>query len=134
VYNSQSLALTHCALPVRQLSSSPPPGRCALCLFQTHFETEKKQAEEEFNREKGMLQDKMIQDIIERQRRHTKLDAPELRAVTRKMRTLRGEQPSQPGKGGKRETKAATSAIPLRQVSSGRLWLPLDVCVCPSAA
>lgn len=110
-----------CLAPTQLSASSPPsPGRGEPCLFQTHFEAEKKQAEEEFNREKGVLQDKMVQDIIERQRRHTKLDAPELRAVTRKMRTLRGEQPSQPGKGGKRETKAATSAIPLRQVSSGR--------------
>jgi hypothetical protein len=113
-----------CAPPVLRLLSAPPPPplpRSSLCLLQTHFEAEKKQAEEEFNREKGALQDKMVQDIVERQRRHTKVDAPELRAVTRKMRTLRGEQPAQPGKGGKRETKAATSAIPLRQVSSDRI-------------
>lgn len=78
--------------------------------------TEKKQAEDELNREKANLQDKMVQDVIERQRRHTKVEAPELRAVTRKMRTLRGETPAAPAKGGKREAKAASSAIPLRQV------------------
>jgi len=88
-----------------------------LCIIlQTQYEAEKKQAQEDFNREKGVLQDKIVQDIIERQRRHTKVEAPELRAVTRKMRTLRGEQPPAPAKGGKRETKASSSAIPLRQV------------------
>eukprot|EP00967_Tisochrysis_lutea_P046060 scaffold55903_cov36-Tisochrysis_lutea.AAC.1 len=87
-----------------------------LCIIlQTQYEAEKKQAQEDFNREKGVLQDKIVQDIIERQRRHTKVEAPELRAVTRKMRTLRGEQPPAPAKGGKRETKASSSAIPLRQ-------------------
>jgi len=87
-----------------------------LAIVQTTFEKVKSEAEDEYHREKGNVQDKLVQDVIDRQRRHTKVEAPELRAVTRKMRNARGEAVSAPATAkGKREAKMAAAAIPLRQ-------------------
>mmetsp|Transcript_5397 Transcript_5397/g.14326 ORF Transcript_5397/g.14326 Transcript_5397/m.14326 type:complete len:199 (+) Transcript_5397:1-597(+) len=57
-----------------------------------------------------------MEDVVARQRRHTKMEAPELRAVTRKMRQLRGETAASATKpSSKRDIKSGSNAAPLRQ-------------------
>ena len=87
-----------------------------LSIIEAQFEAEKRAAEEVFAREKGAVQNRLIEECIDRQKRHSKVDKSEQSAVTRKMRQLRGEVPP-PNKGaGKRDLKAgSTPAIPLRQ-------------------
>merc|ERR1719469_421480 len=73
-------------------------------------------AEEVFAREKGIVQNRLIEECIDRQKRHSKVDKSEQSAVTRKMRQLRGEVPAPVKGAGKRDGKLAYSAaIPLRQ-------------------
>uniref|UniRef100_A0A7S4B1J1 Uncharacterized protein n=1 Tax=Chrysotila carterae TaxID=13221 RepID=A0A7S4B1J1_CHRCT len=87
-----------------------------LAAVQAQFESEKRAAEDEFARERALLQERLGQDVIERQKRHTKVEAPELRAVTRKMRQMRGEVVAAPAKSsGKRDPKMGSCAVPLRQ-------------------
>ena len=54
--------------------------------------------------------------LVEKQRRSNKAEAPEFRAVTRKMKQLKGENPAPaPKNTSKRDGKTSCSAIPLRQ-------------------
>ena len=87
-----------------------------LSIVEAQFDSERRAAEEVFAREKGIVQNRLIEEVIDRQKRHSKVDKSEQSAVTRKMRQLRGEVPP-PNKGaGKRDAKAgSTPAIPLRQ-------------------
>ena len=89
-----------------------------LSIVEAQFESERRVAEEVFAREKGIVQNRLIEECIDRQKRHSKVrqPAPVLRekgrtlwatahlwaapwqvdkseqsAVTRKMRQLRGE-------------------------------------------
>ncbi|KAL1520483.1 hypothetical protein AB1Y20_022063 [Prymnesium parvum] len=88
----------------------------ALDAVNAHFEQERAAAEEAFNHERSALQDRLVEDVVARQRRHTKMEAPELRAVTRKMRQLRGETAANASKASsKRDLKGGSNAAPLRQ-------------------
>ena len=79
------------------------------------IDADKAAALEEFEREKRILQDKLVHELVEKQRRQTKVEAPELRAVTRKMKQLRGDTNNAPQKAmSKRDQKMAAFAIPLR--------------------
>lgn len=80
------------------------------------YESEKRNAEDEYARERSTVQDRLAEELVARQRRHTKVDAPELRAVTRKMRQMRGDAAATKGTA-KREPKGGTQAMPLRQVA-----------------
>ena len=65
-----------------------------------------------------MLQDRLYQDVVERQRRSSKAeDINAMRAMTRRYRSTRGEAAAAAGKPiNKRDIgKGATSAVPLRQ-------------------
>ena len=84
-----------------------------LNMVNAHFEKAKSDAEDVFNEEKGQHQERCMQEVVERQRRQSKVEAPELRAVTRKMRALRGE--AAPSKQSKRDPKNSAQAMPLRQ-------------------
>ena len=75
---------------------------------------ERRQAEEAFGHERSVLQDRLVQEVVDRQRRHTKVEAPELRAVTRKMRQMRGDTNASPKGAAKREQKGY-NVLPLRQ-------------------
>jgi len=87
-----------------------------LSIVEAQFESERRAAEEVFAREKGIVQNRLIEEVIDRQKRHSKVDKSEQSAVTRKMRQLRGEVAA-PVKGvSKRDAKTSyTAAIPLRQ-------------------
>lgn len=45
----------------------------ALDSVNAHYEQEKSAAEEAFNHEKSALQDRLMEDVVARQRRHTKV-------------------------------------------------------------
>ena len=87
-----------------------------LSIVEAQFESERRAAEEVFAREKGIVQNRLIEECIDRQKRHSKVPQPprperkgralslapigartwqvdksEQSAVTRKMRQLRGE-------------------------------------------
>ena len=89
-----------------------------LSMIDAQFDAEKRVAEEAFAREKGIVQNRLIEEVIDRQKRHSKVqqqprviggstsahrrapcpqvDKSEQSAVTRKMRQLRGEARSCP--------------------------------------
>ena len=76
------------------------------------------QAEEEYNRNKSELQDRLYQDVLERQRRSSKAeDVNAMRAMTRRYRATRGESAAAAGGKSKRDLiiKGSTYAVPLRQ-------------------
>lgn len=89
----------------------------SLNTVETQFEAERRAATEVYEGHKSELQDRLAQEVLERQRRQTKMEAPELRAVTRKMRQMRGETAGAAAAKtvGKRDPKGAANAIPLRQ-------------------
>jgi hypothetical protein len=78
------------------------------------FEAAKREAEEKYAHERGTLQDRLVQEVVERQKRTAKMEAPEIRAVTRKMRAMRGEPNPEP-KAAKRDAKGHIRPEPLRQ-------------------
>jgi hypothetical protein len=75
------------------------------------------QAEEEFNREKSTLQDRLYQEVVERQRRTSSKaeDMNSIRAMTRRYRQTRGDAAAAAKPINKREIKGTTTAVPLRQ-------------------
>ena len=76
-------------------------------------------AEEEYNRNQSELQDRLYQDVVERQRRSSKAeDVNAMRAMTRRYRATRGETAAAGGQLlNKRDAlgKGQTYAVPLRQ-------------------
>jgi len=103
------------ALKASRLAKATQLRDYRLAAVQAQFDGEKRAAEEEFARERGVLQERLGQEVIERQRRHTKVEAPELRAVTRKMKAMRGETSAAPPKGqSKRDAKLGSSSTSLR--------------------
>ena len=91
--------------------------RLADTVFTRSRSLEQQTAQDEFAREKSSLQIALQEQVIERQRRTSKVEAPELRAVTRQMRTMRGQTAAAPKAAGKRDAKGALSGAtpPLRQ-------------------
>ena len=79
-------------------------------------DAEKAVVHETFERERSAAQERLINELVERQKRQTKgPEAPELRAVTRKMKQQRGDAAASSAKsGGKRDAKAMLAAVPLR--------------------
>ena len=74
------------------------------------------QAEEEFNREKSVVQDRLAQELVDRQKRSARIeDMNSLRAMTRRYRQTRGVDPAATKAINKRELKGANQAVPLRQ-------------------
>ena len=75
------------------------------------------QYEEEFNREKSAVQDRLAHELMERQKRSSKglEDMNAVRAMTRRYRQTRGADQTATKATGKRELKGATQAVPLRQ-------------------
>lgn len=74
------------------------------------------QAEEEFKREQSVMQDRLAQELVERQKRTSKIeDMNSLRAMTRRYRQTRNTDPAAAKAVNKREVKGATQAVPLRQ-------------------
>ena len=70
-----------------------------------------------------MLQDRLYQEVVERQRRSSSKveDMNSIRAMTRRYRQTRGDTAAASSKPiNKRELKGATTAVPLRQVSRER--------------
>jgi len=86
---------------------------------EAQFEAVRREAEEDFNREKSTLQDRLYQDVVEKQRRSSSSkveDMNSIRAMTRRYRQTRGDAATATSKPiNKRELKGATTAVPLRQ-------------------
>jgi hypothetical protein len=74
------------------------------------------QAEEEFNREKAQLQDRFYQEVVERQRRSSKVDDMNaMRAMTRRYRQTRGDAANAKPINKREVGKGGAQAVPLRQ-------------------
>jgi len=80
------------------------------------FEDQRREAEEEFNREKSLIQDRLAHELVERQKRSSKIeDINSIRAMTRRYHKTRGVDAAASKAVNKRELKGATQAVPLRQ-------------------
>jgi len=81
------------------------------------FDAVRREAEDEFNREKSTLQDRLYQEVVERQRRTSSKaeDMNSIRAMTRRYRQTRGDAAAAAKPINKREIKGTTTAVPLRQ-------------------
>ena len=105
------------ALKQERLKRAQALRQSRLAVVDKELAAEQQTAQDEFAREKSSLQIALQEQVIERQRRTSKVEAPELRAVTRQMRTMRGQTAAAPKAAGKRDAKGALSGAtpPLRQ-------------------
>ena len=74
--------------------------------------------EDEFNRERSIVQDRLAHELMERQKRSSKglEDMNAVRAMTRRYRQTRGADPGMATKAAsKRDIKGTAQAVPLRQ-------------------
>lgn len=102
-------------MKISRLQQADQLRKYRLSIVEAQFESERRAAEEVFAREKGIVQNRLIEEVIDRQKRHSKVDKSEQSAVTRKMRQLRGEvaPPIKP-KSARDAKTSLTSAIPLQ--------------------
>ena len=105
------------ALKQERLKRAQALRQSRLAVVDKELAAEQQTAQDEFAREKSSLQIALQEQVIERQRRTSKVEAPELRAVTRQMRAMRGQTAAAPKAAGKRDAKGALSGAtpPLRQ-------------------
>jgi len=92
--------------------------RFRLEQVEQQFEAQRREAEEEFGRERSIMQDRLYQEVVERQRRSSKAeDLNSLRAIKRSYRQTRGDAGNNAAAKAlnKRELKGAATPVPLRQ-------------------
>ena len=56
-----------------RLRKAEQSRQLSLDAVNAHFESERQAAEEAFNNERSQLQDRLMDDVVARQRRHTKV-------------------------------------------------------------
>jgi len=106
------------SLKQTQIKRAEEIRRFRLEQVEQQFDVQRREAEEEFGRERSMLQDRLYQEVVERQRRSSKAeDLNSLRAIKRSYRQTRGDAGNNAAAKAlnKRELKGAATPVPLRQ-------------------
>ena len=109
------------ALKAERIKHAEHVRALAMESIDKQFEEVRREAEEELNTEKSNLQDKLYQEVLERQKRSSSQDANSIRAMTRQLRQKRGDttaaSSTKPINANKRDMNAKNGAfaMPLRQ-------------------
>mmetsp|Transcript_13404 Transcript_13404/g.26994 ORF Transcript_13404/g.26994 Transcript_13404/m.26994 type:complete len:274 (-) Transcript_13404:342-1163(-) len=101
-------------LKAKEIKDAEQQRKVQVALVDGRFEEAKREAEEEFNREKSIIQDRLAHELVERQKRTSTSKIEDIRAMTRR---YQGRTRGVDAAGTKREpgVKGAAVAVPLRQ-------------------
>ena len=104
------------ALKTGRIKKAEEQRRFRIELVEQQFDAQRREAEEDCNREKSLLQDRLYQEVLERQRRSSKAeDMNAMRAMTRRYRATRGDNSATKVVNKREVGKGTAIAMPLRQ-------------------
>ncbi|KOO28280.1 hypothetical protein Ctob_008346 [Chrysochromulina tobinii] len=107
-------------LKIQKLKKAEQTHQNRVAAVDARFEEQKREVEEDYTRERVLIQDRLTQELKDRQKKSSKSqeDMNALRAMTRRYQQTRGADPALATKAGSKRdlvVKGSAQAVPLRQ-------------------